>query len=187
MGSEGPADGVEQGGGGVSPEHQSLKSETRRSAADQVALVLATGCGLGYAPKAPGTFGSLLGLPLVWMIEGMKTSPMAYGVFAVLFCLVGVPICSRGATLFGREDPPQVVFDEIAAFPIVFACTALTPLSAVLGFVWFRVFDIIKPWPIRRFERLPRGWGTMADDLVAGAFACGTLWVSVWLIESITV
>jgi len=168
----------------VNSEARSSNSETRRSAADRAALILATGCGLGYAPKAPGTFGSLLGLPLVWLIEGMKSSPMAYGVFAVLFCLVGVPICSRGATLFGREDPPQVVYDEIAAFPIVFAFTALTPLSAVLGFVWFRVFDIIKPWPLRRFELLPRGWGIMADDVVAGVFACGGLWVSVWLVEA---
>lgn len=165
----------------MSPDAPDPNRETRTGAAERAALFLATGCGLGYAPKAPGTFGSLLGLPLVWLIEPVRETPIAYGVVTVLLFLVGVPICTRGATLFGRNDPPQVVFDEIAAFPVVFAFTTLTPLSAVLGFVWFRVFDVLKPWPIRRFERLPRGWGIMADDTVAGIFACGALCLSVWL------
>ena len=149
-------------------------------------LYLATGCGLGYAPKAPGTFGSLLGLPLVWLLDSLALPPIASWVIAVLVFLLGVPICTRAAILFGREDPPQVVYDEIAAFPIVFALTGLTPLSAVLGFAWFRLFDIAKPWPIRRFEHLPRGWGVMADDAVAGVFAGGALWVSVWAMGAVS-
>ena len=67
----------------------------------------------------------------------------------------------------------------------MFAFTELTPLSAVLGFFWFRVFDVVKPWPIRRFERLPRGWGIMADDTVAGVFACAALYGSMWAIDAL--
>jgi phosphatidylglycerophosphatase A len=157
-----------------------------RSTGDRLTLCLATGLGLGYAPKAPGTFGSLLGLPLVWLLELWGLPPIVDWVVAVLIFLLGVPICARSAKLFGREDPPQVVYDEIAAFPIVFAFVGLTPLSAVLGFAWFRLFDIVKPWPIRRFELLPSGWGVMADDAVAGLFAGAALWASLWVVGALS-
>lgn len=149
-------------------------------------MCLATGCGIGYAPRAPGTFGSLLGVLLVWLLQWLALSPVVHVVVAVALLLVGVPICSRAAMLFGREDPPQVVYDEIAAFLIVFAVTKLTPVSAAIGFGWFRLFDIAKPWPIRRLERLPRGWGVMADDALAGVFAGAALWGSLWVIGAVS-
>jgi phosphatidylglycerophosphatase A len=106
----------------------------------------------------------------------------AYGLQAfigVLLFLVGVPICNIGARVIGRKDPGSVVFDEIVAFFVVFACLPVNFVSAILGFVLFRIFDITKPWPIRRLERLPEGWGVMADDIMAGVYACASLLV-VW-------
>lgn len=146
---------------------------------NQIVLFLATGCGLGWIPVAPGTFGSLGGLVLVY---GLSQLPL-WGQIAgeIAFVASGVWICTRAGQLMGRVDPPSVVWDEIAAFPIVFAGIPLNPWTAVLGFLWFRLFDISKPFPINRLERLPGGWGVMSDDLMAGVFAALGLHATIWL------
>jgi len=146
---------------------------------NQIVLFLATGCGLGWSPVAPGTFGSLGGLVLVY---GLSQLPL-WGQIAgeIAFVASGVWICTRAGQLMGRVDPPSVVWDEIAAFPIVFAGVPLNPWTAVLGFLWFRLFDISKPFPINRLERLPGGWGVMSDDLMAGVFAALGLQATIWL------
>ncbi|MFM9960977.1 MAG: phosphatidylglycerophosphatase A [Planctomycetaceae bacterium] len=150
---------------------------------DRLAWLYATGCGVGLAPKAPGTFGSLLG-PLI--VAGWQTlaRPIHESVIVALIgILVGVAAAQRTAQRLGIEDPGCVVCDEIAAFAIVFAITPVTWTTAAIGFVWFRVFDIAKPWPINRLERLPGGWGIMADDLLAGVFAAAALQGTLWLWE----
>ncbi|MES2788478.1 MAG: phosphatidylglycerophosphatase A [Planctomycetota bacterium] len=147
--------------------------------ADRFVLFLATGFGLGWAPVAPGTFGSLGGLVLVYGLSFPPTWGYLAGEIAVI--AAGVWICTRAGQLLGRMDPPSVVWDEIAAFPIVFAGVPLTPWTAILGFLWFRLFDIAKPFPINRLERLPRGWGVMSDDLMAGVFAALGLRATIWL------
>ena len=146
-----------------------------RSLSDRFLLVLATACGLGYAPFAPGTFGSLAGLPLAW---GLSHLPVWGQIAAaVLFFVVGIPICGSGARLLGLKDPGAVVFDEIAAFAVVFLGTPLNSVkTAALGFVLFRVFDVLKPWPASRLERLPGGLGIMADDCAAALYAAAGLW-----------
>lgn len=141
-------------------------------------LVLATGLGSGYSPRAPGTVASLWGLALVWGMQAGGLSGLGWGLAILVIVAAGVPLCSRAAELLGRKDPGSVVWDEIAAFPVVFSLAPLTWTTAVLGFVLFRLFDIVKPWPIRRFEQLPRGWGIMADDLVAGVYAAACLAIS---------
>lgn len=147
---------------------------------DRVVLFLATGCGLGWIPVAPGTFGSLLGPVLVY---GLNFLPVAgYVGVELAFILMGVWLCTRAGQLLGRTDPPSVVWDEIAAFPIVFAGLPLTPLTALLGFAWFRLFDIAKPFPINRLERMSAGWGVMADDLMAGVYAAVGLRATIWLL-----
>ncbi len=145
-----------------------------RSLKERLLLFVATGCGLGYAPLAPGTFGSLAGLPLAW---GLQHLPL-WGrcVAAVLFFVAGIPVCGVGARLLGLKDPGPVVFDEIGAFAVVFLLTPVNWLSAVIGFVLFRLFDILKPWPANRLERLPGGLGIMADDCAAGIYAAAVLW-----------
>ncbi|MBR9802318.1 phosphatidylglycerophosphatase A [bacterium] len=132
---------------------------------------LAVGFGLGIAPFAPGTFGSLWGPVLVWGLSlvGIKTW-MLFPVAAILFG-VGIPICAAGARHFELKDPPWVVFDEIAAYPLVFALTEQTWTTGIIGFLLFRFFDILKPWPIKRFEYLPGGLGIMADDYFAAFHA----------------
>lgn len=137
--------------------------------------LLATGFGAGYVPLIPGTIGSLWGLPLVWLLQWGVADPLIRAVIAAILFFAGVLICGAAAKRFEKEDPGQIVFDEIAAFPIVFLFVPIGPLTAVIGFILFRFFDILKPWPIPKIERLPGGLGVMADDLVAGIYAAAGL------------
>lgn len=141
------------------------------------------GLGLGLIPVAPGTFGSLLGPPLVWCVQQFVSSVWVQFTIGILLILIGVPICNIGARRLGKKDPGAVVYDEIAAFFVVFAVVEVSWKSAGLGFLLFRLFDITKPWPIRRLEKLPEGWGVMADDLLAGLYASICLFAVVrWLL-----
>jgi phosphatidylglycerophosphatase A len=155
---------------------------------DWTALVLATGLGIGFVPVMPGTFGSLLGLLLAWTV-GTSGWPVGFQVAleGAIF-LAGIPICGRAARLFGRPDPGSVVYDEIAALPLVFSSvplvfsTSMALPASILGFIWFRLFDIAKPWPVHRLERVPGGLGIMIDDVAAAVYAAIALWLSlkVW-------
>lgn len=142
---------------------------------ERLVLFVATGCGLGMIPFAPGTFGSLLGLPLAW---GIELLPL-WGRVAMPFVLfaIGVPVCAAGATILKLKDPGPVVFDEIAAFSVVYLAVPMNLKTAIAGFVLFRIFDIVKPWPARQLERLPGGVGIMADDYAAGGYAGVLLWL----------
>ncbi|WP_437185011.1 phosphatidylglycerophosphatase A family protein [Planctomicrobium sp. SH668] len=144
---------------------------TAMSLTDRVLLLLATGLGMGYAPKAPGTFGSLLGPLLLWAIGLLDLQTTRIAAIGVIAFLIGIPICNAGIRLLHAKDPSQVVFDEIAAFFWVYLFVPVTGITAIVGFLLFRLFDIWKPWPIRQFEKLPSGLGIMADDAVAGVFA----------------
>jgi len=144
---------------------------------------LAVGLGTGLSPFAPGTFGTLLGPPLVWGLVLLGVHGLWFIPVTALLFAVGVPICSAGAKHFSRKDPPWVVFDEIAAFPLLYAFSPFNPWTACVGFVLFRFFDILKPWPIKRFEALPGGVGIMVDDLLAAAHACIVLRI---LVEAAT-
>jgi phosphatidylglycerophosphatase A len=116
-----------------------------------------------------------------WQLLGRPTYESAFVALAGI--LLGVAASQRVARRVGLEDPGCVVCDEVAAFAIVFAMTPVTWTTAAIGFVWFRLFDIAKPWPIRRLERLPGGWGIMADDLLAGVFAAAGLQGTMRLLE----
>ncbi len=160
-------------------------SRPRNSFADILILALATGLGVGLIPWAPGTFGSLWGLVLVERMQALSLGPVGWGLVSVVIGLAGVGICGAAARGFNRKDPGAVVFDEIAAFPVVFAIVPLTLTSGVLGFLLFRLFDILKPWPCRKLEQLPGGWGVMADDLMAGVYAGAVLWACMaWLVPA---
>jgi phosphatidylglycerophosphatase A len=150
---------------------------------DRLAWLYATGFGLGMAPKAPGTFGSLLGPLLVWGWQTFQRPIHESVVVSLAGVLLGVGAAQQTARRYGLDDPGCVVCDEIAAFTIVFAFAPVTWTTAAIGLVWFRVFDIAKPWPISRLERLPGGWGIMADDLLAGVFAAAALHGTLWLLE----
>jgi phosphatidylglycerophosphatase A len=157
------------------------------------ALLVATCGGIGRVPTAPGTAGAALGVPLAvatgavaaWVSRGAASSVAGTAAEAAVLaglCLVGVPICGRAAALLGRgKDPGAVVYDEMAALPLVLlpvppAARSVVCLAA--AFVLFRIFDIAKPWPCRRLERLHDGWGIMADDWAAAAWAAACLAVA---------
>jgi len=150
------------------------------------AVWLATGLGVGLVSPAPGTIGGLWGLPLAWAV-GLLPSTGAEVLAIGLIGLASVAICSRAArSLGGSKDPQSIVLDEIAALPIVFLGIQPAHWTVWLtGWLLFRAFDITKPPPIRQFERLPAGWGIMADDCAAAAAACialhGLLWIDCWL------
>lgn len=146
------------------------------------AVWLATGIGIGLVSSAPGTIGGLWGLPLAWAVGQLPTLESQVQAI-VLIGLVSVALCSSAAkALGGYKDPQSIVLDEIAALPIVFlGINPAGPAVWLAGWLLFRVFDITKPPPIGLFERLPGGWGIMADDFAAAAGACVALHCLLWL------
>jgi phosphatidylglycerophosphatase A len=133
--------------------------------------LLAFGLGAGLAPRAPGTFGSAVGLAAAWL---MFDWPFAWRVAAAAAAVaLGGWVCGASARRLGTHDHPSIVFDEIAG---VLATALVVPEKAVLWFalvfVFFRLFDIWKPWPIRDVDhRLGGGGGIMLDDLIAALYA----------------
>ncbi len=138
-------------------------------AIDAGAKLVATGLGSGYSPFAPGTAGSLVGLALFLPLAGRAWPTQLAAVVAVT--LLGTLAAARVARLLGRKDPGLVVVDEVAGQWITFVALPFTPVTALVGFLLFRVMDIFKPWPARDLERLPGGVGIMADDVAAGIYA----------------
>ena len=127
---------------------------------------------------APGTFGSAVGL-LLW-IALPKILWLQLVVIAVV-AVVGSWAGTVAEEHFGRRDPGEVVIDEVAGMMVTVLLNPIAgPLWMVAAFVLFRAFDIVKPFPVRRFERLPGGIGIMADDLAAGVYANVALRVCIW-------
>jgi phosphatidylglycerophosphatase A len=134
-----------------------------------LALHLATGFGIGRLPLAPGTFGTLLGIPLYLLLCGL--APVLYVLAVVALFVVGVGICEVAGRRLG-DDHGSIVWDEIVGYLVALYAAPPGAVWLAVGFVLFRVFDIWKPFPIRRLERrLHGGFGCMADDVVAGAYA----------------
>lgn len=151
----------------------------------QPVMWLACGFGSGLSRWAPGTMGTLVAVPLVWLALG--TPPWAYALISALIAVVGVPICGEAARRLGVPDHGGIVWDEIAglfvtAMPLLWL-TESPVLGMALAFAWFRLFDILKPWPIRWLDQqVHGGLGIMLDDLLAGVFAAAALWLSLsWL------
>ncbi len=142
-------------------------------------LAIATAFGAGYAPKAPGTFGSAAGL-LLW-IALPKILWIQLAALAVV-ALAGVWSGSVAERHFGRRDPGEVVVDEVAGMMVTMVLNPVAgPLWTLAAFVLFRAADIIKPFPVNTLERLPGGAGIMADDLMAGVYANLVLRLAIWL------
>ncbi len=135
----------------------------------KVALCLSTWFGLGLMPKAPGTFGTLGAVPLLLGLHGLGTISTALGTGV----LIVIAIWSSGLTqrILGRHDPSEVVIDEVAGLLLTFFLVPLSWLGLILGFILFRLFDILKPYPIKRLEKISGGTGIVLDDLLAGLFA----------------
>jgi phosphatidylglycerophosphatase A len=134
----------------------------------RVGLALATVGGIGYVPVAPGTFGSAAGLLLWWLLPA-STAIQAVAIVAIF--VVG----SWGGNIaehhFGRTDPGQVVIDEVMGMLITLFMNPVGWAGALAGFLLFRVFDVIKPYPANKLEQLHGGVGVMADDAMAAVYA----------------
>ncbi|KAA9130748.1 phosphatidylglycerophosphatase A [Marinihelvus fidelis] len=142
---------------------------------------LAMGFGSGLSPRAPGTAGTLVAVPLAWLLQPLGTMGLL-AVVAVTFAF-GTWICDRVGRRLGVPDHGALVWDEFVGywFAIAFAPPGWPWLLA--GFVLFRIFDILKPWPIRLADRhVHGGFGVMLDDLIAGGFAALVLWGVVALV-----
>lgn len=150
---------------------------------NRIAIWLATVGGLGHAPVAPGTFGSAAGVALYWVTRHWST-PAQLALILVV-SIVGTWAATQAATHFGREDPGQVVIDEVAGQLVTLALTGAGLTAVIVGFLLFRILDIIKPYPANRFERLHGGLGIMADDLMAGLYGCIILHVLMRYVPSI--
>ncbi|MFA5167629.1 MAG: phosphatidylglycerophosphatase A [Candidatus Omnitrophota bacterium] len=128
--------------------------------------------GVGLFPKAPGTWGSLLGVLLVFLT---RWNGGLYGVVFVFLVVWGALAYERVTD--PAPDPQYIVIDEVCGIFVTFMMIPMTWFSAILGFVLFRIFDVFKPFPVRSLERIPRYWGIMADDLGAGLYAWIILFV----------
>ena len=137
---------------------------------NRFSFILATGFGLGLIPKAPGTFGSLLGIPLGVFLYGI--GPAMSIPMLIILTLIGTLIIKEAEKSFSEHDPSAIVIDEIIGQAIPFLFIEPTLLSIGVGFLLFRIFDIVKKGPVGYVDRNVKGaFGVMADDLVAGLMA----------------
>jgi phosphatidylglycerophosphatase A len=136
----------------------------------QPAHIIALGAGAGLAPAAPGTVGTLLAFPLYWLLAALSTSTMALALLGAAF-LLGVWACGTTGRALGVADHGAMVWDEIVAFAVVLVFTPPGWQWQLGAFLLFRFFDIVKPPPIRYFDRrLKNGFGVMFDDLLAAGY-----------------
>jgi phosphatidylglycerophosphatase A len=146
-----------------------VRVPARRVLRDPV-LFLGFGFGSGLAPRAPGTAGSLVALPLV--AGALTLGPLAYALITLGVVLAGIWLCGESARRIDAHDHPGIVWDEFAGMLVTFLGAANDWPTLLLGFVLFRFFDILKPWPIRELDHsIHGGLGIMLDDVVAGVFA----------------
>jgi len=140
------------------------------SAGKRVALFCATGCGSGYVPLAPGTAGTAAAIIPFFLISSLSL-PL-YLLTTVSFIFISVWIAHQAAALLQMKDPPPVVIDEVAGYLVTMASFPCTWQYVAAGFILFRVFDIIKPFPARWIDRQVKGgYGIVLDDVAAGIYA----------------
>ena len=137
---------------------------------DRICEWFATCCYVGYLPAAPGTWGSLLAGILLYLF------PFFHSPIVILFFLAG-GVATAQVARGDQGDPGYVVIDEFAGMVITMAGHAVTFRNLFIGFILFRAFDILKPYPVRKLERLPGAYGIIADDVLAGILASAALFV----------
>ncbi len=140
---------------------------------------LAFGFGSGLSPKAPGTVGTLMAVPLYLLMA--KLPLWAYGSLLLLAMVIGVYLCDRTSRELGVHDHPGIVWDEFVGYWITMLAAPAGWLWVLIGFAWFRLFDVLKPWPIRWLDRhVHGGFGIMIDDVLAGVMALGCVQLCHW-------
>ena len=133
---------------------------------------LACGFGSGLAPVAPGTFGTLVGLPICLLCLPFTWVLRLLVVLALM--ALSIYVAGRAEEIYQKKDDQRIVIDEIIGLQVTMLPVTITILHLCAGFVLFRIFDILKPFPLKNLQRLPGGWGVVLDDVGAGIYA-GTL------------
>ena len=151
----------------------------------RLAVFLATVAYCGYFPVAPGTVGSAAGLVVYLLVWWTQSRALEVGLIVTVF-VVGTWAASHAERYFGSIDPGPVVIDEVLGQLITLAFIPVGLSAAITGFVLFRIYDVIKPYPANRLERFHGGFGIMADDAMAGIYANITLrllmlWLPAWI------
>jgi phosphatidylglycerophosphatase A len=137
------------------------------------AFLAATFFGIGTLGPGPGTWGSAAAVLIWWGLAhalASHTQPLALAGLVALAIIIGIPAATRVAQAAGKEDPGFVVIDEVAGQWITLLFVPVAWKTLLAGFILFRGFDIVKPPPVRQFERLPKGTGIVVDDVAAGVY-----------------
>lgn len=148
-----------------------------------IILFMAQGAYSGRFPVAPGTAGTLVGVLLYLAMKGLL--PAVYGALCVVLFFIGVWISGRAETILGRTDHPSIVIDEIAGFLVAMFMVPAGWQYVGAGFVLFRIFDIAKPFPLKRLQDLHGGLGVMLDDIGAGIYTNFVLQLAVLVLRNI--
>ena len=145
-----------------------MATDSLRKTLDRIALFVAMGFGSGRLPLAPGTWGTAVGIG--WFLLLWKLDCVVLG--SLLGLIVAVASASMAERQLGKKDPSAVVVDELAAFPLAMLGLPVSFWYVAFAFLLFRIFDVTKPQPANWIQRLPSGWGIVADDVVAALYAC---------------
>lgn len=144
----------------------------------------ALGFGSGLIPLMPGTFGSLAAIPLILLLA--PAGNVIFITATILSSIAGVYFCGKTATDMGVHDHGSIVWDEVAGMLLTYLFVPLSMSTLIAGFVLFRIFDILKPWPIGPVDKTVHGGlGIMLDDILAGIMACVCLHGLIWLVPAI--
>jgi phosphatidylglycerophosphatase A len=149
----------------------------------RLAVFLATVAYCGYFPVAPGTVGSAAGLIVYLLVRWAHSRVFEVALIVAVF-VVGTWAATHAERYFGGIDPGPVVIDEVLGQLVTFAFIPVGWHAAIVGFVLFRIYDVIKPYPANRLEKFHGGLGIMADDAAAGVYANITLRVLMWLLPA---
>jgi phosphatidylglycerophosphatase A len=140
---------------------------------EKLIKLLATGFGSGLVPFVPGTMGTLVGVVICFLC--LPLPPILRLLFVLTLLALSFYVAGQAEKIYHKKDDQRIVIDEIVGFQVTMLPVAITVLHLCVGFVLFRVFDILKPFPINNLQRLPGGWGVVIDDVGAGIYAGAVL------------
>ena len=163
------------------PTPNAIESFRKAGLLDKLALILSSCFGFGLIPVAQGTFGTLAGITLAMALA--HVGPMAAAYLLFFFVLLSIWTSGRSARALEKDDPAEVVIDETAGLLLTLFLLPATGFNLCLGFILFRLFDILKPFPIRRLEKVEGGAGIVLDDLLAGVYGNLCLRLIAWVFE----
>ncbi|MDI6742458.1 MAG: phosphatidylglycerophosphatase A [Smithella sp.] len=148
---------------------------------EKLITLLATGFGSGLSPYAPGTAGTFVGVLICLMFIPFPWPLRLLAVMALL--AFSIYVAQQAENIYKKKDDQRIVIDEIIGFQITMLPVGINVLSLCAGFVLFRIFDILKPFPVKNLQGLPGGWGVVIDDVAAGIYAGAALWLLVYLFK----